>query len=187
MAWREPAASSLDFSDDEEDFGGLLQKENYRSSKLVLSPPRPAMDPYYSVRSPLDDLEDLNVRVGQLSSKRNLYFRPLPVEATRNEASQSTPARSFSQDYCTYRSPSWLNQRTESQLDQFTQLLGEMEAETRALHREWSEHPEEAVAAASAVGASEQAASGASDATIEQRVRSLDLEARLPAPATNIP
>lgn len=62
MAWREPAASHDFSSDDEEIFS---TKENLGASlssgKLVLSPQRPLYEPHYG-RSPLDDLENLNVR-----------------------------------------------------------------------------------------------------------------------------
>lgn len=74
------------------------------------------------------------------------------------------------QDHFSYRSPSWLSQKTESKLDAFNSLLAEMESETRALHKEWSD---DGVSTAPAVDFD-----GGASGSMEQRVRSLDLEER---------
>lgn len=69
-----------------------------------------------------------------------------------------------------------------------------MEAETRALHKEWSEQQAEDAGASGRASAAEgQAEKEASppttglDASLEQRVRSLDLEASATRSATSAP
>lgn len=170
MEWREHSLSS-DFSDE--------PKENYSSAnKLILSPPRDHGSVHHGIyrspleRSPLDELDDFNPRAS--STNDSLLLLKTCADPARSNCVTGSIAP---QEFPVYRSPTWVTNMhaTEEGLDRFSTLLAEMEAETRALHTEWSSHPE---AEAGAAPSSAPQTADDFDPSLEQRVRSLDLEVR---------